>query len=59
MNKFIARFAFILLLVCASRAPAQVKVGDNLSLKLDGSLSAGYTGDYDSWITQVTPPDLE
>src|SRR5271169_5979253 len=35
-----------LLLVLVSRATAQVTVGENTSLNLNGLLQAGYTGDY-------------
>ena len=38
--------AFFLVLALALGAPAQVTVGDNLNMNLNGNLSFGYTGDY-------------
>ncbi|MGD0790691.1 MAG: hypothetical protein ABR920_02870 [Terriglobales bacterium] len=38
--------AFFLVLALALRAPAQVTVGDNLNMNLNGNLSFGYTADY-------------
>ena len=40
-----------LLLVLVSRATAQVQVGDNLSMDMNGQLSVGYTDDYGNQIT--------
>jgi len=39
-----------LLLLLVSRAPAQVQVGDNLRMNLNGQLSVGYTDDYGNQI---------
>ena len=39
-----------LLLLGVSRAPAQVTVGENLSMNLNALAQAGYTGDYGNLI---------
>ena len=42
--------AVVLLLAGASRAPAQVTVGDNVSLDLNALVQAGYTADYGNFV---------
>lgn len=47
VNKLgISAGAFFLILLLAVRAPAQITIGDDISAKLNGNLSFGYTGDY-------------
>jgi hypothetical protein len=41
----------------APLSPAEVDGIERRIREIQGR--AGYTGDYDSWIAQVTPPDLE
>jgi hypothetical protein len=43
-----------LLLVLVSRAAAQVQVGDNLRMNLNGQASVGYTDDYGNQISSDT-----
>jgi len=39
-----------IVLAAAARAPAQVTVGNDVSMNLNGQISAGYTGDYGNFI---------